>query len=92
MSLLFLGGTPDCEVLSALSLLMPPNPKVPCPLSTGLSQQEPLILLPTCGLSSPNRFLISAALCALRKPLLYYGGDKGRDEAKAGRSESERSH
>lgn len=37
---------PDCEVLSALSLLMPPDPKVPCPVSTGLSQQEPLILLP----------------------------------------------
>lgn len=90
--LLFLGGTPDCEVLSTLSLLMPSDPKVPCPLSTGLSQQEPLIQLPACGLSSPNGFLISAALCALRKPLPYYGWDKGRDEAKVGRSESERNH
>ena len=53
-----------------------PHRAGPGGLGASVLQQCPqpfLIQLPACGLSSPNGFLISAALCALRKPLPYYG-------------------
>ena len=86
--LLFLGGTPDCEVLSTLSLLMPPDPKVPCPLSTGLSPHTAARLWTLLPKQASH---LCGPLCSEEAPALY-GWDKGRDEAEVGRNELERSH